>query len=237
MDILNRNDTDDMNYHSSDLNNLDVTGILFSLLNATDTQYKTENLFLQTSEIEKLKNKGQTRLERSLKKHVEQYETNIIRFDNDQYVSKDRDLINNGKKVRHKTPNNYIINSQSKIRTRPDNNSRRCIKTASENNRDLVKSYSKDARVQTSNGVRSKPQFNHIQSDLINDKRCRTAAYNHRLRVKSDIVINQQPEPSVNMVMDYNSTPKNTTMIHTNIHSAQNSTMKSPRTRPSTVTQ
>jgi hypothetical protein len=145
--------------------------------------------------------KSNSRLEKSLKNHVKQYKPSIFKQD-DEYVSRDQNLISNSN-YHSQTHTNVAGVYQDKRKDRASSKNRRCINTATGYRRDYMKPNTKDIRIHTSNGARSRPQFNNINSEILIDKRCKTAVHNKRERVKSDVLLKQN-DPSLNIVSEYN---------------------------------
>ena len=209
---MNRNNTNEINIDTDDLKELEITGMnLFihhkSDLLYTDSKHKTENLFMKTGEMDRDAQKKNERLENSLKKHVKQYEPNIFRREEEEYVPRDRDLITKSVYHSHK-PTHNIEMYYNKPRV-SQNESRRFVKTAAGFSRERTKH--KNIRIHTSSGARTKPQFNGVQSEILQDKRCKTAAFNTRQRIKSDFMGTNQ-EPSLNIMTDYNINPNHVSL-------------------------
>lgn len=160
--------------------------------------------------------KSKSRLEKSLKKHVKQYEINVIKRDND-YISKDKDLISN-ENYNPKQPLNYFDfykQNGGDSRAKDLKKSRRQIYTAGAfSNERIAQSKAKDIRIHTTSGTRVKTIFNGAKSEILDDKRCKTAANNIHGRIKSNINIHN-PEQTLHMATNYE-LPRETVKLKTN---------------------
>ena len=159
---------------------------------------------MKTSKMDKGSKKHNKRLENSFKKHVKLFEPNIFRREENEFVLEDRDMIIKSVYHSHKPTHNIeVYNDKHRV---SQNKNRKFLKTATGFSRGRTKSKNKNIRIHTSNGTRSKGQFNGVQSEILHNNRCKTAAFNPRRRIKSDLMGSNQ-EPSLHIMTDSNMNP------------------------------
>ena len=167
------------------------------------------------------------RMGESLKNHINTFKEKVFNS-KDIIFSQDRNLISNNHVQNSQGSSQYLDSLQSKHRRGTDSISirqpQKNIKASAQSKIDIRENN----RINTSNGARSKINFERESyNDYNSQKRWRTAAFNSRMNYQNKIVIDNAEE-ELKEIMD---SPCSNT-VHINLQ-----TISPQQTRPSTIAQ